>query len=152
MRPLLLRFCLTAMTAFVVVPSVLAQQQGQPFKVTSMVTLSFVGPGRTFYISGTGTGTIGDYDIEGYVTLFTNEGGQLFAYGTTTMVTADGDLYLEQFAHSSTTDAEGSYCITGGTGIYEGASGAGAFKVLANPDGTQTGMFNGSLIVPVAVS
>jgi hypothetical protein len=150
MKPLLLRICLAVTAALVVVSSVLAQQQGQPLKVTATVAVIFVGPDLTFDLPGTGTGTIGDFDHEGYVTFVTNEGGQIFAYGSSTLITADGDLYLEISGHSGRSAAQASYRITGGTGIYEGASGAGAFKAVAvTPDfSVQEATFNGSLVVP----
>ena len=61
----------------------------------------------------------------------------------TMISTPDGDLYTAEAGNATEQGTVGSYRILGGTGVWEGASGNGAFQVQANADGTQTANYTG---------
>jgi hypothetical protein len=118
-----------------------------PFEATSISSLVPVDE-DTDLIDGEGTGDpIGDYTQSGEVT-FVFQGGAILFVSSTTISTADGDLYTREFG--SALGGAGTFQVTGGTGLYEGATGHGSFRVIAfDPTlAVQTVRYQGVLCLP----
>jgi hypothetical protein len=110
--------------------------------VTERVLLGFTENTYTVQITVYGEGTVGAYEEISVVT-FTYLGDATWAYEDETTIyilnekgkrTGD-EIYIEGFGIS----ADGRFVITGGKGLYEGASGNGAFHFNV-PVATFTGV------------
>jgi hypothetical protein len=130
--------------------------EGDPFRLTGTETcvelVDVSGDSFTLRITVSGEGTIGSYEEVAYVT-FTPAGDNTLKFDATTTITVlgeegepTGDVIYTTGSGTFSTGTnnprnDGSFRIIGGEGIYEGASGSGAFKFLA-PTETYTGVIH----------
>jgi hypothetical protein len=127
-----------------------AAEPGVPFKIagteTGRVLLDVTDDGFVVQTTVFGEGTIGSYMQISVVTLTFGGDETLKFEDETTIYVLNGAgeptgdvIYIEDTGTYSTGRNEGSYRIVGGEGLYEGASGAGAFKFLA-PNASYNGV------------
>jgi hypothetical protein len=125
-------------------------QDGDPFRLTGTTTdvelLGFTEDTFTLQITLSGEGTIGRYQEIAIVT-FTHVGGTTWKFDGVTTISVLNDqgeptgdeIYTTDSGTFSNLRNEGSFRIVGGTGLFDGATGSGAFHYLA-PTGTYTGV------------
>jgi hypothetical protein len=121
-----------------------AEQSCEPFVVTTTVIVAPTGNPGEFSLDGSGGGTIGDAVQTGLIQ-FKLVGRAIHFRSLTVISTDTGDLYTAEAGNATVQGSVGSYRILGGTGAWEGASGSGSFRVDANPDGTQTASYLGTI-------
>ena len=132
--------------------------------VLGLATVAFAAKAGTF--RATGTATFVSQDVSGKHFVFSHEGrsnpGGRFTGGvvghtnatfqkqsaTLTLDYGDGNTLIIETKLQGQPDGSlvGPYVVTGGTGIYEGATGGGTQTVFApNADGTRDFLLEGSL-------
>jgi hypothetical protein len=122
-----------------------------PFRLsgteTSVELVDVTGDTFTLRITVSGEGTIGSYEEIAFVT-FTPVGKTFKFDGSTTIYALDdkgmptGDeIYTTDSGTFANGRNEGSFRIIGGAGLYQDASGSGAFQFVA-PTETYTGVIH----------
>jgi hypothetical protein len=125
---------------------------GVPFRLsgteTSVELVGVTGDTFTLRITVSGEGTIGSYEEIAFVT-FTPVGDNTWKFDATTTIYVLDDEGMPTGDEINTTGFgtfangrnEGSFRIMGGAGLYQDASGSGAFKYIA-PTETYTGVIH----------
>jgi hypothetical protein len=123
-----------------------AQTHCSPFRAVSVVrVMPIPGMPGAFSLSGSGTGVpIGTYTQSGRID-FQLVGGAVHFFSRTVIATALGEIHTAEAGVSNGQAAVGSFRVLGGTGQYAGVTGSGAFRVVLNPNGTQTATYTGIL-------
>jgi hypothetical protein len=107
-------------------------------------------PSGTVLVSFTGSGNIaraGRASVVASHCIVDDPAVEPFTDGEMTLSSRRGDLFIEYRGNDAAGDITGTFDITGGTGMFAGASGSGTLSGTAGLDGG-VGILDGTISVP----